>query len=164
MAGMTAVLAAGCARRALPPSAPHGLLNRTMPDFERTTVDGNIVRASDLRGRVVVVKFFAKYCEPCKRTLPAVEKLRRRSKDVVFLGVAEDERRADVMWLIESYDLGFPVIHDASNSLSGRFRVREMPATFLVDRSGSIRWFGGPGQAEGDLARALRALSRAETA
>jgi peroxiredoxin len=160
MLGMTAVMASACAGRTLPPSAPHNLLNAAMPDFERTTVNGGIVRASDLRGRVVVVKFFAKYCEPCKHTLPAAEKLHRRRKDVAFIGVAEDERRDDVLWLIAEHDLSFPVIHDASNSLSGRFRVREMPATFLIDRTGSIRWFGGPGQAEDDLARALKVLCR----
>jgi len=162
--GTTAALASACAGRTLPPSAPHGLLSQPMPDFERTTVNGGIVRASELRGRIVVVKFFAKYCEPCKKTLPAVAKLHRHRKDVAFIGVAEDERRDDVLWLIVEYDLGFPVIHDASNSLSGRFRVREMPATFLIERTGSIRWFGGPAQAEGDLARALKVLSRTQGA
>jgi peroxiredoxin len=158
--GMTAGVIGACAGRSLPPSAAQGLLDEPMPDFERTTVNGGIVRASELRGRIVVVEFFAKYCEPCKHTLAAAEKLHRRRKDVVFIGVAEDERRDDVLWLIAEYDLGFPVIHDASNSLSGRFRVREMPATFLIDRTGSIRWVGGPGQAEDDLAHALKVLCR----
>jgi thiol-disulfide isomerase/thioredoxin len=162
--GMAAGVLTACTSHTLPPSAPHGLLNEPLPQFERTTVNSGIVRTSDLRGRLVVVKFFAKYCEPCKHTLPALEKLHRRWRDAAFIGVAVDERRDDVLWLIAEYGLGFPVIHDASNSLSGRFRVGEMPATFVVDRAGSIRWFGGPNQAEDDLAHALRVLSRAEPA
>ena len=58
-----------------------------------------------------------------------------------------------------SSDLGlsFPVVHDASNVLAGRFRVSSMPMTFVADATGMIRWVGAEGQTEGDLRQAVQA-------
>lgn len=105
-----------------------------------------------------MVKFFAKYCEPCTRTLPAAEQLHRKHPKVAFVGVSEDEYPSDAEELIASYGLSFPVIYDRGNVLAGRFRVTEMPATFVVDRAGIVRWVGGPGQSEDDLTAALAAV------
>jgi len=142
----------------MPPSAASPLAGQALPDFKRRTIDGAEVDTKALRGRVVVVKFFAKYCEPCKRTLPAVQALAKERQDVVIIGVAEDEREADVREVIGAYGLTFPVIHDRGNVLSGRYRVSEMPVTFVADAQGTVRWVGGAGQSEAELGQAIEAL------
>lgn len=146
-----------CGPGALPPSAPSALLAQDLPDFQRPTLDGSKVDTKASRGQVVVVKFFAKYCEPCKRTLPAAEELHQAHPDVVFIGVAEDEREDDVREVVDTYHLSFPVVHDVSNVLSGRYRVSDMPATFVADGSGKIVWVGGPENTESGLAPAIGA-------
>ena len=143
---------------ARPAAAPRPLLAHPLPDFQRRTVGGDKLDTKGLRGRVVVVKFFAKYCEPCKRTLPAIEKLATDHAEIAFVGVAEDERESDVREVIATYGLTFPVIHDAGNILSGRFRVREMPYTFVADSQGTVRWVGGPEQTEGELVQAIESV------
>ena len=145
---------------AAPPSAPSPLLSQPLPDFQRRTLDGSKLDTKDLRGRVVVVKFFAKYCEPCKRTLPAVERLAKEHAEIAFVGIAEDERESDAREVVSTYGLSFPIVHDSGNVLSGRFRVREMPFTFVADAQGQVRWVGGPEQSEGDLALAIASLSK----
>ncbi|MCA9709982.1 MAG: CHAT domain-containing protein, partial [Myxococcales bacterium] len=110
-----------------------------------------------LRGKVVVIKFFAKYCEPCKETLPAAEKLHQQHPEVAFVGISEDEYPSDAQALIDGFGLSFPVVHDQGNVLAGRFRVSEMPVTFVVDAQGVVQWVGGPGQGEKDLAAAISA-------
>jgi thiol-disulfide isomerase/thioredoxin len=107
---------------------------------------------------VVVVEFFAKYCEPCQRTLPAAQQLHASRDDLLVIGVAEDEHPADVQEMIHRYGLTFPVVHDRANVLAGRFRVRELPVTFVADRTGTIRWVGSPDQGERDLERAVGSL------
>ena len=57
------------------------------------------------KGNVVVVKFFAKYCEPCKRTLPAVQHLTKRLDGVTWIGVSEDEYASDAQALVDAYGL-----------------------------------------------------------
>jgi peroxiredoxin len=144
----------------MPPSMASPLAGKPLPDFQRPALDGAKVDTAALRGRVVVVKFFAKYCEPCKRTLPAVEALAKDRADVAFIGVAEDERESDVREVIGAYGLTFPVVHDRANVLSGRYRVSEMPVTFVADAKGVIRWIGGPAQSEDELEQAIGAAGQ----
>ncbi len=141
-----------------PPSAPSALSGKTVPDFKRPALDGARVDTQKLRGRVMVVKFFAEYCAPCKRTLPAAEALHRERPEVAFVGVSEDEDAGTAEALARHFALSFPVVHDQGQVLSGRFRVTEMPATFVVAPDGTVRWVGGAEQSEDALRRALDAV------
>ena len=160
---MTAALA-GCAA-VMPPSyaqnplSPSGLETKALPEIKRRTIEGTSFDTTTTRGKVTVVKFFAKYCEPCKRSLPWFEKFSREHRDVAVLGIAEDERESDVRDVATAYGLTFPIVHDTGNALSGRFRVSDMPITFVADRKGRIRWVGGPDQTEADLEAAVSASS-----
>ena len=137
-----------------PPSTPSPLVGAALPKFERRTVNASKVN-SGAGGQVVVVKFFAKYCEPCKKTLPAAERIHRDRPDVLFVGVAEDEYQADVQEMIDHYQLTFPVVHDRGNVLAGRFRVQDLPITFVADKAGTVRWVGGGKASESDLEAAI---------
>ena len=140
-----------------PPSAPSPLAQKDLPKFQRPTLSGGRIDTEAMRGQVVVVKFFAQYCEPCKRTLPEAEKLHRKHPNVAFVGVSEDEYASQAQQLVDGYGLSFPIVHDKGNVLAGRFRVSEMPVTFVVDPQGVVQWVGGPGQDEDDLAAAIEA-------
>jgi peroxiredoxin len=78
--------------------------------------------------------------------------------DLLIIGIAEDEHASDAREMIQRYRLTFPVVHDASNVLAGRFRVRELPVTFLIDKNGVVRFVAGPNHDEQDLVRAIRSL------
>jgi cytochrome c biogenesis protein CcmG/thiol:disulfide interchange protein DsbE len=149
----------GCASA---PTLPHAqsspLLDGALPRVSGATLSGQRLDGNALADRIVVVKFFADYCAPCKRTLPAAERLSREHRDVTFVGVSEDEYASTARSLAERYGLTFDVVHDASGALRGRFRVSELPITFLADRKGIVRWVGGPEQSEDDLARAIEAV------
>ncbi len=142
----------------IPPSHASPLLGKTLPEFKRPTMAGNSFDTKALGGKVVVVKFFAEYCQPCKVTLPEAQALAEKHDDVVFLGIAEDEFESTAQSLVTTYGLTFPIVHDRGQILAGRFRVSEMPVTFVVDGTGVIRWVGGPGQGKDDLAQAIAAL------
>ena len=154
---VVSLLTVSCGPQPPPPSAPSALLERAVPSFKRRTLDGTEIATESLRGKVVVVKFFAKYCEPCKRTLPAIERLHKARPDMVVIGIAEDEHESDAREITAQFGLTFPVIHDTGNALSGRFRVTEMPSTFVVDRAGSVRWVGGPEATEAQIEQAIDA-------
>lgn len=165
MAAFLAVLCAvvvlcACGLGPPPPSAPTVLLNKTLPHFKRRTVAGNSINTREQSGKVVVVKFFAKYCEPCQYTLPAAEKMHKNNPNVTLIGVALDEYRAQVNEMIAAYGLTFPIVHDKGNILSGRFRVSELPATFVAGPDGTIQWYAGENQDKNDLLRAIEALSK----
>ncbi len=155
-----AALGCGGGRPPMPASSASQLLQRPLPTFQRATLDGGTFDTSAHRGDVVVVKFFAQYCEPCRRTLPAAEKLHRDRPDVLVVGVSEDESPTAARALVAMHGLTFPVVHDAGNVLAGRFRVTAMPAAFVSGPGGNIAWVGGPEQREDALAQAVESLSR----
>ena len=151
--------AAGCGRPDLPRSAASPLLGKPVPAIERRALDGAMVDTTHLRGRTIVVKFFAHYCEPCKRTLPAAQLLSRDRPDVAVIGVVEDEDESVVRELVATYALTFPVIHDRGQALAGRFRVTDLPVAFVTGPDGRLRWIGGPDQGAGDLEQAVNAVA-----
>ncbi len=151
------VLSVGC-KAAFPQSAAHGLLGQPSPVLKsRQMLDGTPLVEGSLAGRVVVVKFFADYCAPCKRTLPAIEALHRRFTDVAVIGVSEDDNAELARKVVNQFSLTFPVIYDTSQVYAGRFRVAQMPTTFVIDKSGVVRWVGGSDQTDDDLAQAIEA-------
>jgi peroxiredoxin len=128
-----------------------------MPQFKRETLDGKAVDTATFGGHEVVVKFFAEYCEPCKRTLPAAEEIHRSHPEVAFLGVSEDESGDVAQRVVAQYQLTFPVVVDRSHILAGRFRVTDMPVTFVADSRATIRWVGDERQTPQDIGRAVDA-------
>ncbi len=148
------------AQSPLAPVGPSAAQQKPLPEIKRRTLDGATFDTAEGRGRkITVVKFFAKYCEPCKRSLPWFEQFAKTHPDVAVLGIAEDERESDVRDVVTTFGLTFPIVHDTGNALSGRFRVTDMPITFVADKSGRIRWVGGPEQTENDLEAAVSASS-----
>lgn len=133
---------------------------KALPRVKRTAIDGREVDTDTLRGKVVVVKFFAKFCEPCKKTLPFVEAFAKAHPEVAVVGVSEDESDADVKELVAQYGLSFPVVQDGGHAVSGRFRVGELPMVFVADGQGKIRWVGGPLHTEEAFDNAVAASAK----
>jgi peroxiredoxin len=159
---LIAALALGaCARPAdpPPPSSPSEVLNQSVPAFRRPTMQGATFDTADVGARVLIVDFFAAYCRPCQKTLPALETLHRQRPDVTVVGVSLDDTPEGAVSMINRHHLTFPVIHDRGHVLAGRFRVTELPTAFVVDGSGRIMWSAGPAQPEDALPRAVSACA-----
>ncbi len=147
----------GCAHATSPPpppSSPSRLLGEALPAFRRPTLQGGAFDTSEASGRVLVVDFFADYCRPCQRTLPALEALHRAHPELAIVGVSLDDDARGAAKAIGRHKLTFPVVHDSGNVLAGRFRVTELPCAFVVGGDGRIRWVAGPGQPDDALGRA----------
>ena len=138
------LLAAGCGRSSpkAPPSAPSPLLAKASPDFARSALDGSRVDTASLRGRTVLIDFFAEHCAPCVKSLPAIEALHRAEPRLAVVGVSEDDDADGARRMVARHGLTFPVVHDPQHALAGRYRVLELPATFVVDAHGVVRWHG----------------------
>lgn len=158
------LLAASCAHpsdAAPPPSSPSPLLGAPVPAFRRPTIQGSTfdTAAAHARSRLLVVDFFAAYCRPCQRALPALEALHAERPDVEVVGVSLDDSPEGAARMVGRHRLTFPVVHDGGHVLAGRFRVSELPASFIVDGNGRIIWSAGPLQAEDALHRAVTAIA-----
>jgi cytochrome c biogenesis protein CcmG/thiol:disulfide interchange protein DsbE len=142
------------------PSAPSPLLGKPAPEFSRTALDGTKLEPSTLRGRVVVLEFFAEYCVPCRAAMPAAEAAHRERPSALFVGVSEDDAPATAAQLAATFGVTFPIVHDQGKVLAGRLRVSDLPATIVLDANGVVRWVGAEASTTEGLVRVIDDVSR----
>jgi peroxiredoxin len=120
-------------------------VGRMAPDFELPTLDGGTFRLSEQRGQPVVLNFWATWCGPCQRELPALQNAAEHfGGDVVFAGVDQGEEAAVVQEYVDKLGLTFAIPMDAEGSVGLDYNVQGLPTTFFIDRNGVIRslWMG----------------------
>jgi len=112
------------------------------PDFTLTDRDGEIVSLSALRGKVVLINFWATWCGPCRTEMPLLEALYKRYESLGFelLGVNVEENSRDADTFLRDSPVTFPILYDPKNQVSQLFDVAAMPSTVLVDREGNVRF------------------------
>jgi thiol-disulfide isomerase/thioredoxin len=117
------------------------LRGRPAKDFA-LTLDGKPTRLSDLRGKVVVLNFWASWCQPCRDEAPALNQLQRRiaSSGGVVLGVnaGVDDNQAGYEDFLKTYDIDFPTYLDPSKRIALSYGTTVYPETYLIDRRGRI--------------------------
>lgn len=112
------------------------------PALELKDVAGRIHRLADYRGKVVLVNFWATWCEPCRDEMPSIAKLKERLEDRPFtvLAVNVDEPEARIAKFLSTMPLDFPVLVDAARVATRRWNVRVLPASFVIDPDGRVRY------------------------
>lgn len=122
---------------------------------------GALVRLSSLRGKVVVIDFFASWCEPCMRELPELEKLHRQliPSGVVFLGVNLDNERKNALALIQRFRLTFPTLLDPEGKAAEAYDPPKMPSTYVVDKAGMVRHINAGFDGAADVARLQKQIT-----
>jgi peroxiredoxin len=110
-------------------------------DFEKQTAGGQTLRLSSLRGKVVLLDFWASWCEPCKRELPLLARMapRLRARGIEIVAVNIDERPENALAFLKSHDLRLNVVLDAGQSVVRSYEPAKMPSSFVLDRAGVVR-------------------------
>ncbi|HVD52465.1 MAG TPA: TlpA disulfide reductase family protein [Candidatus Udaeobacter sp.] len=131
---------AGVIRAQIAADGAAGRIGATAPDFEWTGLDGQALRLSSYRGKVVVVNFWATWCAPCREEMPALQRVAASEPNVVVLEVDLMEPGDKARSFLDSLGLDRlqPVL-DSDGATTRRFGVLTLPSTFFVDKDGVIR-------------------------
>ena len=130
-------------------------VGRTAPDFTLTDMQGQQVTLSALKGKVVILNFWATWCPPCRQEMPSMEELYRTYKEqgLVILAVNVEENGAPlVKRFLERTPYSFPILLDGSAVVQNNYMVYRLPETFIIDRNGNVvekvtgavDWTSGP--------------------
>ena len=130
-----------------PPPGAGILAGQPAPDFTLDLFDGGTLRLSDLRGRWVVLNFWASWCPPCREEMPDLQKAYEafRDRGVVFVGIAMADAPEDARRFAEEVGITYPVGLDETGEIALAYRVFGLPTTLFVDPEGRVdRVHAGP--------------------
>jgi thiol-disulfide isomerase/thioredoxin len=142
-----------------PPAFP-----RPAPELGLTDLTGKLLTWDSLEGQVVLVDFWATWCAPCRKSMPELQALHQRYAErgftVIGISIDEGKARGKVKKFVSARKVGYPIALDSEKSPAWeRFRVKAIPAAFLVDPEGRIvaQWTGTTAGAD-ELAGRIEAL------
>jgi len=133
-----AVLCVACAGQASPvPGA-------AAPSLALPTLAGDTVRLDDFAGKVVLINFWASWCEPCVREMPRLQQWYEQYGDdgLVVLGVNTlyQDSRTEMEAFVQQFEITYPMLLDAEGEQSRRWLAQPLPRSYVVDRQGVVRW------------------------
>jgi cytochrome c biogenesis protein CcmG, thiol:disulfide interchange protein DsbE len=116
------------------------LLGRPAAPFTLTSFEGAPMELAGLRGKVVVLNFWASWCEPCKKEVPLLQEVweRHRDEGLVVLGIDARDFRSDARAFVEQYGLTYPIAYDGNGASLGRFGNTGFPETWFMGRDGRL--------------------------
>jgi cytochrome c biogenesis protein CcmG/thiol:disulfide interchange protein DsbE len=137
VAAVAALLALLIWKIAHQPSVPKG----SAPDFTlpRLDRDGEL-RLAELRGKAIVLNFWASWCVPCKEEAPLLQAAARRwgGRGVVVVGIDSQDFKGDARRFARRYGVTYPIVHDGPGKTRDSYGVTGFPETFFVDPNGKL--------------------------
>lgn len=136
------------------------------PDFSFTTADGERMSLEDLRGKVVLLDFWATWCPPCRRSIPELRELHRRYRrdGLVIIGISSEDD--EELWKEFTYrsKMTWPQFLDANGKIHNTFSIRGLPTYVLLDQEGIVRFLAlgwqRPGKLEKEIMKYVNPLAR----
>ncbi|HUR92208.1 MAG TPA: TlpA disulfide reductase family protein [Gemmatimonadaceae bacterium] len=115
-----------------------------VPAYAAVSLGGDSVSLASQRGKVILLNVWATWCHPCRDEIPELQAIHERyaARGLELVGVSVDTESADdaIRAFMRDFKMSYPVWRDPSERISAQFHIVGVPATFLIDREGVLRW------------------------
>jgi len=120
----------------------HAEVGKPAPDLSIQSLNGKgNISLESLQGKLLVVDFWATWCAPCKASFPKLEELSKKMGDKVeVVGISVDDEKTGVLEFAKENGATFAIGWDEGHAIAGRWNVKNMPTTFIVDGNGKVRF------------------------
>lgn len=111
------------------------------PDFTVKSLDGEVFKLSDLKGKVVFVNFFATWCGPCMKELPELEKQlwpRFKNENFKMISIGRQHTKAELKKFQSTKKFTFPIAADPQRRIYARYAEKYIPRNYIIDKEGKI--------------------------
>jgi protein-disulfide isomerase/uncharacterized membrane protein len=137
------------------------LVGKPVPPFSAKDTAGNAIDTAQWKGKVTLVNFFASWCGPCKKEMPELVNLYKahKAKGFQVISIGVDRQAQASVDFAKGFEVPYPIVTDEESELMGRFNVYSMPATFIVDRQGVVRYYDTGFKPEEQLEKLRNAIT-----
>ena len=116
-------------------------LGKPAPDFTlRGLTSEEAVTLSALKGRVVLIDFWASWCVPCRQLMPQIAEIKTRFPDVEVIAISVDTDRDKALTVVRAVASGLRAVHDTAQKVADAYKVERMPSSFIIDKEGNLRF------------------------
>ncbi len=116
-------------------------IGQSAPDFNLEKLDGSgPVSLSKLRGKVVLIDFWASWCAPCKKSLPYLAGLHDKYKGLEVIAINIDDDKENALKFLNTFEIDITAVFDAGKTTVEKYNVPVMPTAYLVDQYGKIQY------------------------
>ncbi|MBI5328772.1 MAG: TlpA family protein disulfide reductase [Deltaproteobacteria bacterium] len=125
--------------------------------FSLKLLDGKRFSLNDMKGKPVIINFFASWCHPCRLESPAFQRVYTRYKDkgAVFIAIAIQDTEAKVLDYVKEFGIAFPVGLDSEGNISELYKIYGIPKTFIIGKDGRFSYIHMGEIAEADLIKEI---------
>lgn len=131
------LLITGCATG----SEPTAAVGKAAPDFELQNLDGQSISLSELKGKPVLINFWATWCRPCVFEMPYLQQIHEEwsDKGLVVLAINIGDSSTEVEGFLQNHNFSLPVLLDTTEVVAQKYGIRPIPTTFFIDKDGIVR-------------------------
>jgi len=110
------------------------------PDFNLLSLNGQSFSLEEMRGKPVLINFWATWCYPCKEEMPLLESIyAQHSEDLIVVGINQGEKEPDIKDFIEQEKISFLILLDEKMKVGDRYEVSGYPTSIFIDKNGIIQ-------------------------
>ena len=133
----TGLLITGCTAG----SEPIATVGEAAPDFELQNLDGQSISLSNLKGKPVLVNFWATWCSPCVSEMPYIQEIHDEwsGSGLMVLAINMGDSPPAVEQFLQEHNLSLPVLLDTKKNVAQRYGIRAIPTTFFIDKDGIVQ-------------------------